>query len=304
MKPQLETVENTFKVATPAPLPEALYIGILQNALKEDLGLTGDVTSTLTVPETKLAEATFVARGEGVIAGLEMALRTFGLVDPTLTTQTFVADGTFVQAGTPLAKVSGKARNILTAERVALNLLGHLCGVATTTYSMVKQLEGLETGTDTKLLDTRKTQLNLRALQKYAVTCGGGVNHRFGLYDLIMIKDNHIAYAGGLKQALEAARAGRSHNLKIEVEVDTLTQLKELINLGGADIVLLDNMTGETLAKAVAMVKQSGLNMVTEASGNVTPETVRQIAASGVDYISSGYITHSAKNMDIGLDIL
>ena len=183
---------------------------------------------------------------------------------------------------------------------MALNLLGHLCGIATTTYSMTSQLEG----TTTKLLDTRKTQLNLRALQKYAVTCGGGVNHRMGLYDMIMIKDNHIAYAGGLKAALKAAKAGRSHSLKIEVEVDTLEQLQELIDLGGCDIVLLDNMTGDTLAKAVSMVKASGLSMVTEASGNVTPATVRSIAESGVDYISSGFITHSAPNFDIGLDVV
>lgn len=300
MKPQLRTVTNTIKIAQPAPLPEALYIDILNDALKEDLGLIGDVTSALTIPETKTSEATFVARGEGVIAGLKMALKTFELVDPNLNIETFVTDGDLVTKGTPLAKVSGKARSILTAERVALNLLGHLCGIATTTYSMVKQLEGLPT----KLLDTRKTQLNLRALQKYAVTCGGGVNHRMGLYDMIMIKDNHIAYAGGLEAALTAAKAGRSHSLKIEVEVDTLGQLQELINLGGCDIVLLDNMNGDTLKQAVGMVKASGLNMVTEASGNVTPETVRTIAESGVDFISSGFITHSAKNMDIGLDIL
>lgn len=300
MKPQLKTVQNTQRISTPAALPEALYLSTLQDALKEDLGLTGDITSTLTIPETKTANATFVARDEGVIAGLKMALKTFELVDPTLTIEAFVTDGELVTKGTPLAKVSGKARSILTAERVALNLLGHLCGIATTTYSMARQLEG----TATKLLDTRKTQLNLRALQKYAVTCGGGVNHRMGLYDMIMIKDNHIAYAGGLEAALTAAKAGKSHSIKIEVEVDTLDQLQELINLGGADIVLLDNMTGETLTKAVSMVKASGLNMVTEASGNVTPATVRTIAESGVDYISSGFITHSAKNFDVGLDIL
>ena len=300
MKPQLKDATTTVKIATPTTLPEALYIGILQDALKEDLGLTGDVTSTLTIPESKMAEATFVARGEGVIAGLQMALKTFELVDPTLSIETFVTDGELVTKGTPIAKVRGKARSILTGERVALNLLGHLCGIATTTHSMTSQL----TGTNTKLLDTRKTLLNLRALQKYAVTCGGGVNHRMGLYDMIMIKDNHIAYAGGLEAALTAAKAGRSHSLKIEVEVDTLEQLQELIDLGGCDIVLLDNMTGDTLAKAVSMVKASGLQMVTEASGNVTPETVHSIAESGVDYISSGYITHSAKNMDIGLDII
>ena len=300
MKPQLKPVKNTQQISTPAALPEALYIDILQDALKEDLGLTGDVTSTLTIPETKTATATFVARGEGVIAGLKMALKTFELVDPTLAVEAFVEDGELVTKGTALATVSGKARSILTAERVTLNLLGHLCGIATTTYSMTSQLEG----TATKLLDTRKTQLNLRALQKYAVTCGGGVNHRMGLYDMIMIKDNHIAYAGGLKAALKAAKAGRSHSLKIEVEVDTLEQLQELIDLGGCDIVLLENMTGDTLAKAVSMVKASGLSMVTEASGNVTPATVRSIAESGVDYISSGFITHSAPNFDIGLDII
>lgn len=300
MKPQLKDATNTLKIATPTALPEALYVGILQDALKEDLGLSGDVTSTLTIPETKVADATFVARGEGVIAGLKMALKTFELVDPTLTITQLIDDGELVTKGTQLATVHGKARSILTAERVALNLLGHLCGIATITHTMVRELAG----TQTKLLDTRKTQLNLRALQKYAVTCGGGVNHRFGLYDMIMIKDNHIAYAGGLKQALEAARAGRSHSLKIEVEVDTLAQLEDLIQLGGADVVLLDNMTPDQLKTAVSLVKASGLNMLTEASGNVTPATIRTIAETGVDYISSGFITHSVKNFDIGLDIL
>lgn len=299
MKPQLKPVQTQRKIATPTALPEALYAGLLQEALKEDLGLAGDVTSTLTIPATKTAHATFVARGEGVIAGLKMALKTFALVDPTLTVEAFVADGTLVEKGTLLAKVSGNARSILTAERVALNLLSHLCGIATTTYSMVQQLEGLPT----KLLDTRKTLPTLRALQKYAVTCGGGVNHRFGLYDMVMIKDNHIAYAGGLEAALTAARTAQP-SLKIEVEVDTLNQLEQLIKLGGVDVVLLDNMSPETLETAVSMIKQSGLSMLTEASGNVTPKTVRQIAESGVDYISSGFITHSAKNFDIGLDVV
>lgn len=279
---------------TPPNLAE--YDPILRRGLQEDLGDIGDITSMLTIPENKTAEAVFKARQNGVVAGLDMALHTFTLVDETLRITPCVRDGDECLAGDILATVSGNARSILTAERVALNMLTHLCGIATATHEMVQLLEG----TNTKLLDTRKTLPGWRALQKYAVLCGGGVNHRHGLYDMIMIKDNHIAFAGGLKSALEAAKAGKPDGIKIEVEVDTLQQLEELLAIGGADIVLLDNMPPEMLKKAVQMV---GGRLDTEASGNITKQTIRKVAESGVDYISSGALTHSVTNFDIGLDV-
>mgnify|MGYP006270490613 CR=1 FL=1 len=288
----------THPVST--PLSAADYIPILQQALLEDLGtddyLNGDITSTLTIPENKTAKAVFKARQNGVVAGLEVALTTFGLVDSTLKIETRVTDGDIIKAGDTLARVTGKARSILTAERVALNLLTHLCGIATATHEMVQLIDG----TKAKLLDTRKTLPTLRRLQKYAVAVGGGVNHRFGLYDMIMIKDNHIAYAGGLRPALETAKAGKPDSVSIEVEVDTLEQLEELLEAGGADVVLLDNMPPATLKKAVDMVNG---RLVTEASGNITKDTIRAVAETGVDYISSGALTHSVTNFDIGLDV-
>ncbi len=296
MKAQLKMVNSIIETPI-APLPQELYLPTLKQALVEDLGLAGDVTSQLTIPENKKATATLVARADGIIAGLDIALTTFTLVDNSLQITPLITDGQFVKAGQKLATVKGNARAILTGERVALNLLSHLSGIATTTYKMANAIADLPT----KLLDTRKTTPTLRALQKYAVRCGGGHNHRMSLADMVMIKDNHIAFAGGLQQALQAAKAGRSHALKTEVEVDTLQQLEELIALGGADIVLLDNMPPEILKKAVAMVNGK---MATEASGVITPQTIRKIAETGVDYISAGFITHSAPAFDVGLDVI
>ena len=216
------------------------------------------------------------------------------MVDPSLTFETARGDGSAVETGEVLATVSGAARAILTGERVALNFLGHLSGVATATAQLVEAVKH----TKARIVCTRKTLPNLRILQKYAVRCGGGFNHRFGLDDAVLVKDNHIAAAGGIGPALKRVRASLGHMVKIEIEVDTLTQLEEALSLG-ADTILLDNMSLEDLRQAVALAKGRA---VLEASGNVTLETVRAIAETGVDYISSGAITHSAANLDIGLD--
>lgn len=279
------------------------YMSVLVGALAEDLGTTGDLTSRLTIADRLETEAHFVARENGAVAGLEAALATFTLLDGNTQTTAHIQDGRYVRKGERLATVRGTARTILSGERVALNLLGRLCGIATTTYKMVT----LIAGTGTILLDTRKTTPTLRALEKHAVCCGGGQNHRFGLYDAIMIKDNHIAIAGGLEQAVRAVQKAHE-TTKVEVEVDTLEQLAELLKLNkklkAVDVVLLDNMPPETLKKAVAMIKAAGSTLLTEASGGISPETIRAVAETGVNYISAGFITHSAPNFDIGLDIL
>ena len=276
----------------PAPL---LIEPQIRSALAEDMGRAGDITSELTIPASQVIEARLVARKPGRIAGLIAAELAFQLTDPTLRFHVKMSDGSHTAGGDLLATISGPARAILTAERVALNFLGHLSGVATATAALVDAVKG----TKARIVCTRKTLPNLRILQKYAVRCGGGFNHRLGLDDAVLIKDNHIAAAGGIGPALERVRAGLGHMVKIEIEVDTLTQLEEVLSLG-ADTILLDNMTPEDLKRAVAMAKGRA---VLEASGNVTLQSVRAIAESGVDYISSGAITHSAANLDIGLDI-
>ena len=275
--------------------PPALSIEpIIRAALEEDLGRAGDITSTLTIPADKTASARLIARKPGRISGLicaEIALR---LVDPQLRLEAALPDGSDAVAGAVLGKVSGPARGILTAERVALNFLGPLSGTATMTAALVKAVEG----TKARIVCTRKTLPGLRSLQKYAVRCGGGFNHRFGLDDAAMIKDNHILAAGGIAPAVARLRAGLGHMVKIEVEVDRLEQLEEALTQG-VDTILLDNMSAGDMRRAVALAKGRA---VLEASGNVTLETVRAIAETGVDYISSGAITHSAPNLDIGLD--
>jgi nicotinate-nucleotide pyrophosphorylase (carboxylating) len=235
-----------------------------------------------------------VARRAGHIAGLNCAETAFRLVDPALRFTPSLCDGDTVQAGALLATIEGNARSLLTGERVALNFLGHLSGVATATAALVAAVAG----TKARIACTRKTIPGLRALQKYAVRCGGGFNHRFGLDDAVLVKDNHIAAAGGIGPALSRLRAALGHMVRIEVEVDTLDQLDEVLGLG-VQVVLLDNMPPETLRQAVALTAGRA---TLEASGNVTLATVRAIAESGVDYISSGTITHSAPNLDIGLD--
>lgn len=279
--------------------PHALQIEPqVRAALEEDLGRAGDITSELTVPEEARVSARLVARRDGRIAGLICAEAAFRLADAGVTFDVALPDGSDVAAGAVLATVSGPARSILTAERVALNFLGPLSGTATATAALVEAVKG----TKARIACTRKTLPGLRSLQKYAVRCGGGFNHRFGLDDAAMIKDNHIQAAGGIAPAIAGLRAGLGHMVKIEVEVDRLEQLEEALALG-VDTILLDNMPLETLRRAVALASSiSGGKAVLEASGNVTLETVRAIAETGVDYISSGAITHSAPNLDIGLD--
>ena len=276
------------------PLPQPLWQPIMAAALAEDLGQAGDLSTDLTIPETAQMTAQLVSREQGVAAGLHIALGAFALYDPALTIQAHVQDGDAIFPGTGLATISGTARSILTAERTALNILGHLCGIASATRKMVEAISG----THAKLLDTRKTLPGLRALQKYAVRCGGGVNHRFGLHDAVMLKDNHLALIEDLPAAIHRLRQQLGHTVTIEVEVDTLDQLRTLLDQP-INAVLLDNMTPTQLCEAVNLVKG---RFVTEASGGITLDSIRNVAQSGVDYISTGAITHSVRNLDIGLD--
>ena len=278
---------------TRPPMP-LLVEPIVRRALEEDLGRSGDITSELIVPADKQIEARLVARKSGTIAGLVVAECAFRLADPKIEFHTETPDGSRAEPGSVLATMIGNARAILTAERVALNFAGHLSGIATSTRALADAVSG----TKAKIVDTRKTTPGLRLLEKYAVRCGGGFNHRFGLDDAVLIKDNHIAAAGSLRAATENARAAVAHMIKMEVEVDTLEQLEEALALG-VDTVLLDNMQLDQLRRAVELARGRA---VLEASGNVTLATVRGIAETGVDYISSGAITHSAPNLDIGLD--
>lgn len=272
-----------------------LYEDIVKRALAEDLGLAGDLTSDVVVPDDARACARLVNRKPGRIAGLPVALAVFRLLDPAATVTQGCADGDDVPAGTELASIAGAARPILTAERTALNLMCRMSGIATATCRAVERIAGCRA----RIVCTRKTTPGLRTLEKYAVRVGGGVNHRFGLDDGVMIKDNHIVAAGGIAEAIGRARDRLGHMVKIEVEVDTLDQLDELLSVG-ADAVLLDNMTPDQLRTAVAMVDR---RMVTEASGGITLDTLRDVAESGVDIISLGWLTHSAPILDIGLDL-
>ena len=265
-------------------------------ALAEDFGRAGDVTSVATVPAGLFGRAVVAAREAGVISGLPLVEAALRKLDGEVKLTAHACDGDAVAAGTVLMTVEGKARGLLGAERTALNFLGHLSGIATATATFVR----LIAGTRARVCCTRKTTPGLRALQKYAVRCGGGFNHRFGLDDAILIKDNHIAVAGGIKRALARARAAAGHLVKIEIEVDTLDQLREVLDAGLADVVLLDNMDPATLTAAVGIVAG---RLVTEASGGITHASAAAIAATGVDYLSSGAITHSSVNLDVGLDI-
>jgi nicotinate-nucleotide pyrophosphorylase (carboxylating) len=268
----------------------------VDRALAEDLGRAGDVTSIAVVPEDAVARAAVVARQAGVVAGLPLVERTLRRLAPTIEIVPQARDGDAVAARSTLLEVEGQARAILAAERVALNFLGLLSGVATATNAFVRRVAH----TQTRISCTRKTTPGLRALQKYAVRCGGGFNHRFGLDDAVLIKDNHIAVAGGIAGALARAKAAVGHLVKIEIEVDTLAQLEEVLAAGGADVVLLDNMDVATLRRAVELVAG---RLVTEASGGVTLDTVAAIAETGVDYVSSGALTHSAPSLDVALDV-
>jgi nicotinate-nucleotide pyrophosphorylase (carboxylating) len=286
----------TDLVAPGAFLSQLVIQEAVKRALDEDLGRAGDITSSATLPEGIQAKAKLVARKAGIIAGLPCAARAFRSLAPNVKFDAYVRDGDQVRADTELAVISGPAIAILSGERVALNFLGHLSGIATLTAAYVAKVAQ----TKTKITDTRKTTPGLRALEKYAVRCGGGVNHRFGLDDAILIKDNHVAVAGGVKPALEAARAAAGHLVKVEIEVDNIDQLKEALATGNADVVLLDNMDMKTLREAVALCKGK---LVTEASGGVTLDTVAAIAETGVDIISSGALTHSAPSLDVALDV-
>ncbi len=277
------------------PLQYHIVDDVLRRALDEDLGRAGDITTNATIPAEQFSHARIVARQAGTIAGLAAATRVFAMLDPDVEVVLHVVDGTPVEAGAVLAEVSGPTRAILTGERTCLNLMGHLSGIATKTAAMQAAVEG----TKARIVDTRKTLPGLRALQKYAVRVGGGTNHRFGLDDSVLIKDNHIAAVGSIKAAVTAARRMVGHPVKIELEVDTLEQLDEALDVG-VDVVLFDNMDFETLRKAVAIVDGRCL---TEASGGVTMETVRAVAESGVDLIAVGALTHSAPHLDIGLDL-
>lgn len=273
-----------------------LYDDLVRATLREDLGLAGDVTTDAIVPEGLNAKAALVARKPGVIAGLDVANHAFRLLDPKMTIRIECPDGEKVAAGETIATFFGSARALLTGERTALNFLCHLSGIATATAQLCAAIDGHKA----RIVCTRKTTPGLRALEKYAVRMGGGSNHRFGLDDAVLIKDNHIAIAGGIRRAVECVRKLAGHLTKIEVEVDTLAQLDEVLALE-VDVVLLDNMPPATLAEAVRMIDGRCL---AEASGNVTRETVAAIAASGVDLISVGWLTHSAPALDIGLDSL
>jgi len=268
----------------------------VERALAEDLGRAGDVTSIATVPADATAHAVVVARVAGTIAGLPLVAATVRRLTDDVEITAEVGDGATVTAGTPLMRIAGEARAMLTAERTALNFLGHLSGIATATAAFVARIAH----TKARIICTRKTTPGLRALEKYAVRCGGGYNHRFGLDDAILIKDNHIAVAGGIRPVLERAKGAAGHLVNIEIEVDSLDQLKEVLDVGLADVVLIDNFDLAAMRKAVEMVAG---RLVIEASGGITLESAAAIAETGVDYLSSGALTHSVQNLDVGLDI-
>lgn len=275
-------------------LAEVLLKPLVEAALTEDLGRRGDVTSQATIPADMQAQLQIKARQAGVICGMDLARLSFALIDEKIEFIAQVNDGATVEAGTVLATVRGNARNLLTAERTALNFMTHLSGIATDTKKIVDSVAEYPA----QITCTRKTIPGLRIVQKYAVRCGGGRNHRLGLDDAILIKDNHIAIAGDIKTAIKQAQDFAGHLIPIEVEVDTLAQLEQALE-AGVSLVLLDNMAPEVLSQAVGMCKGRAK---TEASGGITPETVQAVAETGVDFIAMGYLTHSTTALDIGLD--
>jgi nicotinate-nucleotide pyrophosphorylase (carboxylating) len=277
-------------------LPYLLVEQAVRAALLEDLGRAGDITTDAVIPATARASVALVARDPGTIAGLDFARTAFTLIDPTLTFDVKIPDSARITPGDIIATITGPARSILTAERVALNFLGPLSGIATATRAIADSIAH----TKTRITCTRKTTPGLRFAQKYAVRCGGGANHRFGLDDAILIKDNHIAIAGGIAPALRAAKSAAGHLVKIEIEVDSLEQLQEALKFQ-PDAILLDNMTLQQLTAAVRMVDH---HAITEASGRITPATATAIAETGVDLISAGWLTHSTRILDIGLDFV
>jgi nicotinate-nucleotide pyrophosphorylase (carboxylating) len=281
-----------------SPLPQNLVTEAVARALAEDLGIAGDITSQACIPAAMRATLAMVTRKLGVIAGLQLAVEAFRQADPALVVTLHKADGDSLAPGETVLTVEGNARAILVGERTALNFAGRMSGIATLTAEYVRRVAG----TKASIVCTRKTTPGLRAFEKHAVLAGGGRNHRFGLFDAVLIKDNHVAVAGGIAEALRAAKAHAGHLVKIEIEVDSLTQLDQVI-AEGADVVLLDNMDAATLAEAVGRVKAKRPTLLTEASGGVNLETVAGIAKAGVDLISVGALTHSAPVLDLGLDI-
>lgn len=278
-----------------APPPELVYRHVVEAALREDLGRAGDLTTDAVVPVNLRAAGRLVARQAGRVAGLEAAHLAFRLLDPECRFTARIGDGRDVEAGGVLAEVAGAGRALLAAERTALNFLGRLCGVATATREMVRVVDG----TGVRVVCTRKTTPGLRALEKHAVRAGGGANHRFGLDDAVLIKDNHRLLAGGVTAAVGRARTRVGHLVRIEVEVDSLAELEEALGLG-IDAVLLDNFSLEDLRRAVELAAG---RVVTEASGGITPETARRVAETGVDLLSVGWLTHSAPALDVNFEV-
>ncbi|OZB14985.1 MAG: nicotinate-nucleotide diphosphorylase (carboxylating) [Rhodobacterales bacterium 34-62-10] len=281
---------------TQAPLPDLILEPMVRSALMEDLGSYGDITTRTVIPADTHITANLNAREAGVVSGLQVAALAFRLVDPDLKVTIHIGDGEQITAGDLLMEINGSAASILSAERVALNFAGRLSGIATLTARFVRET----VGTPARITCTRKTTPGLRLVEKQAVIHGGGFNHRFSLSDAILIKDNHIAAAGGIRPVLAAVKARASHMIRTEIEVDRLEQLAEVLDEGGADTVLLDNMDTPTLHQAVTM---NAGRLVLEASGNMGLDRVAEVAATGVDYISSGALTHSARTLDLGLDI-
>ncbi|CUH68458.1 putative nicotinate-nucleotide pyrophosphorylase [carboxylating] [Thalassovita gelatinovora] len=278
-----------------ATLPDLILEPLVKHALMEDLGTYGDITTRAVIPAGVKYKARLNAREEGVVSGMQIAAIAFRLIDPALRITALKQDGDAIAKGDTLMEIDGAAASILSAERVALNFAGRLSGIATKTHGFVQQTKGHKA----RITCTRKTTPGLRIVEKQAVLHGGGFNHRFSLSDAILIKDNHIAAAGGVRAVLEATKAHASHMVRVEIEVDRLDQLQEVLETGGADVVLLDNMDTTTLRQAVAI---TGGRLVLEASGNMTLDRVAEVAATGVDYISSGALTHSAQTLDLGLD--
>jgi nicotinate-nucleotide pyrophosphorylase (carboxylating) len=279
-----------------SPLPRLLVEPIVRAALLEDLGRAGDITTDAVIPAEARLHGAIVSRESGIVAGVDAAVLAFTLIDPAITVAVDRPDGSRVERGEAVLRVEGPARSILSAERVTLNLICRMSGIATATAALV---DAVRPHGHARIVCTRKTTPGLRTLEKHAVRAGGGANHRFGLDDAVLIKDNHIAIAGGVRPALERARANVGHLVKIEIEVDTLDQLDEVLEVG-TDAILLDNMSPDTLSEAVRRVNQRA---ITEASGRITVATAPAIAATGVDLISTGWITHSAPILDLGLDV-
>ena len=277
------------------PLLPLIYEDTVRRALLEDLGRAGDVTTDAIVPPGLAGRAVVVARAAGRVAGLEPALHAFRLLDPECRIDVRLRDGSDAAKGDAMAHVAASARALLAGERTALNLLGRLSGIATVTRDVVQQLDGLKT----RVAGTRKTTPGLRALEKYAVRVGGGTPHRYGLDDAVLVKDNHVALAGGIAEAVLRVRRSVGHLVKVEVEVDTLAQLDDALAIG-VDAVLLDNMDLPTLREAVRRARGHAL---TEASGGIRPENVREVAETGVDLVSLGWLTHSAPSLDVALDV-